>query len=59
MPLFNFIDDTEKYQLFAEGKLCLTCNHQSHCGQSCIEDECDCFECGCINCKQRIGPTDV
>ena len=68
MSWFNFIDDNEKYQLYAEGKLCLTCCHKAHCGQSCIpcedgEYECDCFECGCINCqeteKQRIGPTDV
>ena len=65
MPWFNFIDDNEKYQLYAEGKLCLTFNHEAHCGQSCTSEsyECDCFECGCIKCqeieKQRIGPPDV
>jgi hypothetical protein len=63
--MLNFIDNNEVYQLYAEGKLCLNCNHEAHCGQSCTneEDECDCFECGCINCKnenkQHIGPTNV
>ena len=57
--MFNFIDDNEKYQLFAEGKMCLVCSHEAHCGQSCNDEECDCFECGCINCKKQIGPVDV
>lgn len=52
--------DDEKFQLYAEGKLCLECYHESHCGTEC---ECvDCKECFCKNCKSeiiKIGPTDV
>ena len=57
--MLNFIDNNEVYQLYAEGKLCLSCNHEAHCGMSCTDEECDCFECGCIKCKKSIGPTDV
>lgn len=60
--MINFIDNNEVYQLYAEGKLCFSCNHAAHCGMSCSEEECDCFECDCLNCrqpKQKIGPTDV
>jgi hypothetical protein len=56
--MFNFIDDNEKFQLFTEGKLCLTCMHKAHCGNGCYvedDDTCDCFECGCPKCKQHIG----
>lgn len=64
--MFNFIDDNEKFQLFSEGKLCLTCNHEAHCGHGCYvedDDTCDCFECGCVNCKEKdkvqIGPKNI
>ena len=57
--MLNFIDNNEVYQLYAEGKLCFNCNHEAHCGMSCTDEECDCFGCGCLNCKQKIGPTDV
>jgi hypothetical protein len=57
--MLNFIDNNEVHQLYAEGKLCFNCNHEAHCGMSCTDEECDCFECGCVNCKPKIGPTDV
>ena len=57
--MLNFIDNNEVYQLYAEGKLCFNCNHEAHCGMSCTDEECDCFECGCVKCKQKIGPVDI
>jgi hypothetical protein len=51
----NFIDNNEVYQMFAEGKICLRCNHVQHCGLSCYtdDDSCDCFECECAQCKAK------
>ena len=51
----NFIDNNEVYHLYAEGKICLRCNHIQHCGFSCYteDDSCDCFECECAQCKEK------
>lgn len=51
----NFIDNNEIYHLFAEGKMCLQCYHPAHRGNSCYteDDECDCFECQCPQCKAK------
>jgi hypothetical protein len=57
--MINFIDNNEVYELYAQGILCLVCNHAAHCGMSCTDEECDCFECGCVKCKQKIGPVDI
>jgi len=52
----NFIDNNEVYQMYAEGKLCLACNHVAHCGHGCYtedDDTCDCFECQCPACRHK------
>lgn len=62
MPWYRFIDENEKFQLYAEGMLCFNCDHKAHCGRPCdfeADIKCDCLECECLNCKKRIGPIDV
>ena len=56
----NFIDDNEAYQRLLPK---CSCSCTAHCGNSCMTDDCDCFECACPQCKEQeliqIGPKDI
>lgn len=54
----NFIDDIEAYQRLRPS---CPCGCGSHCGHSCMTDDCDCTECGCPSCMDefRRGSGDV
>lgn len=47
----NFVDDNEAYQRL---KPKCPCDCYAHCGHSCMTDDCDCFECGCPSCQDKL-----
>jgi hypothetical protein len=47
----NFVDDNEAY--FRLKPKC-PCGCYAHCGHSCMTDDCDCTECGCPTCTDRL-----
>jgi hypothetical protein len=47
----NFVDDNDAY--FRLKAKC-PCGCYAHCGHSCMTDDCDCFECGCPTCTDRL-----
>lgn len=54
----NYIDDYEAYMRL---KSSCPCGCGSHCGHSCMTDDCDCTECGCVKCQDELarGSSDV
>jgi hypothetical protein len=46
----NILKDIEEYMRLKPGCLC-GCG--THCGHSCLTDDCDCNECLCYDCKKE------
>lgn len=47
----NFVDDNDAY--FRLKPKC-PCGCYAHCNHSCMTDDCECTECGCPTCTDRI-----